>query len=46
MAFEIRKLHRAEGLPIKMIAGTLGISLSRVRAALALMAAALLAQAR
>jgi len=32
---EIRRLHRAEGLPIKMIARTLGISRNTVRAALA-----------
>jgi transposase len=31
---EIRRLHRAEGLPIKMIARTLGISRNTVRAAL------------
>jgi transposase len=31
---EIRRLHRAEGLPIRMIARTLGISRNRVRAAL------------
>ena len=32
---EIRRLHRAEGLPIKMIARTLGISRNTVRAAMA-----------
>lgn len=32
---EIRRLHRAEGLPIKMIARTLGISRNTVRGALA-----------
>ncbi|MGV0724052.1 IS21 family transposase [Mycolicibacterium elephantis] len=32
---EIRRLHRAEGLPIKMIARTLGISRNTVRSALA-----------
>ncbi len=32
---EIRRLHRAEGLPIKVIARTLGISRNTVRAALA-----------
>jgi transposase len=32
---EIRRLHRAEGMPIKVIARTLGISRSTVRAALA-----------
>jgi hypothetical protein len=32
---EIRRLHRAEGLPMKMIARTLGISRNTVRAALA-----------
>ena len=32
---EIRRLHRAEGLPIKMIARTLGISRNTVRVALA-----------
>lgn len=32
---EIRRLHRGEGLPIKMIARTLGISRNTVRAALA-----------
>ena len=32
---EIRRLRRAEGLPIKMIARTLGISRNTVRAALA-----------
>ena len=32
---EIRRLHRAEGLPIKVIARTLGISTNTVRAALA-----------
>ena len=32
---EIRRLHRAEGLPIKLIARTLGISRNTVRAALA-----------
>jgi len=31
---EIRRLHRAEGSPIKMIARTLGISRNTVRAAL------------
>ena len=31
---EIRRLHRAEGLPIKMIARTLGVSRNTVRAAL------------
>ena len=30
---EIRRLHRAEGLPIKMIARTLGVSRNTVRAA-------------
>ena len=30
---EIRRLHRAEGLPIKLIARTLGISRNTVRAA-------------
>ncbi|MCB0948113.1 MAG: IS21 family transposase, partial [Mycobacterium sp.] len=32
---EIRRLHRAEGLPIKLIARTLGISRNTVRAAVA-----------
>jgi transposase len=32
---EIRRLHRAEGLPIKMIAKTLGVSRNTVRSALA-----------
>jgi len=32
---EIRRLHRAEGLPIKMIVRTLGVSRNTVRAALA-----------
>ena len=32
---EIRRLRRAEGLPIKMIARTLGVSRNTVRAALA-----------
>jgi len=32
---EIRRLHRAEGLPIKTIAKTLGISRNTVRAAIA-----------
>ena len=32
---EIRRLHRAEELPIKMIARTLGVSRNTVRAALA-----------
>jgi heme/copper-type cytochrome/quinol oxidase subunit 3 len=32
---EIRRLHRAEGLPIKMIARTLGMSRNTVRTALA-----------
>ena len=32
---EIRRLHHAEGLPIKMIARTLGISRNTVRAAIA-----------
>jgi transposase len=32
---EIRRLHRAEGLPIKMIARMLGVSRNTVRAALA-----------
>ena len=32
---EIRRLHRAEGLPIKLIARTLGISRNTVRAAIA-----------
>ena len=32
---EIRRLHRAEGLPTKLIARTLGISRNTVRAALA-----------
>ncbi|OBB38704.1 MULTISPECIES: IS21 family transposase [unclassified Mycobacterium] len=32
---EIRRLHRAEGLPIKLIARTLGISRNTVRSALA-----------
>jgi transposase len=32
---EIRRLHQAEGLPIKMIARTLGFSRNMVRAALA-----------
>jgi transposase len=31
---EIRRLHRAEGLPIKMIARTLGVSRNTVRAAI------------
>ena len=32
---EIRRLHRGEGLPIKMIARTLGVSRNTVRSALA-----------
>ena len=32
---EIRRLHRAEGLPIKMIARMLGVSRNTVRAAVA-----------
>ena len=32
---EIRRLHRAEGLPIKLIARTLGVSRNTVRAAIA-----------
>ena len=32
---EIRRLHRAEGMPIKVIARVLGISRNTVRAALA-----------
>ena len=32
---EIRRLHRAEGLPIKVIARTLGVSRNTVRAAVA-----------
>jgi hypothetical protein len=32
---EIRRLHRAEGMPIKAIVRTLGISRNMVRAALA-----------
>jgi transposase len=32
---EIRRLHRAEGLPIRMIARTLGVSRNTVRAAIA-----------
>ena len=32
---EIRRLHRAEGMPIKAIARTLGVSRNTVRAALA-----------
>ena len=32
---EIRRLHRAEGLPIKTIARTLGVSRNTVRAAFA-----------
>jgi transposase len=32
---EIRRLHRAEGLPIKVVARTLGVSRNTVRAALA-----------
>ena len=32
---EIRRLHRAEGMPVKAIARTLGISRNTVRAALA-----------
>jgi transposase len=32
---EIRRLHKTEGLPIKLIAGTLGISRNTVRAAVA-----------
>src|SRR3954469_300389 len=32
---EIRRLHRAEGLPIKMIARTLGVSRNTVRTAIA-----------
>jgi DNA-binding NarL/FixJ family response regulator len=32
---EIRRLHRAEGLPIKVIARTLDVSQSTVRAAVA-----------
>ena len=31
---EIRRLHRAEGLPIKMIARTLGVSRNMLRAAI------------
>jgi IS30 family transposase len=31
---EIRRLHRAEGLPIKVIARTLGVSRNTVRSAL------------
>ena len=31
---EIRRLHRAEGLPIKMIARVMGVSRNTVRAAL------------
>lgn len=31
---EIRRLHRAEGLPIKMIARVLGISKNTVKSAL------------
>ena len=32
---EIRRLHRAEGMPIKTIARTLGVSRNTVRAAIA-----------
>jgi transposase len=32
---EIRRLHRAEGMPVKVIARTLGVSRNTVRAALA-----------
>ena len=32
---EIRRLHRAEGLPIKVIARTLGVARNTVRAAIA-----------
>jgi transposase len=32
---EIRRLHRAEGLPIKVMAGVLGVSRNTVRAAVA-----------
>ena len=32
---EIRRLHRAEGMPIKAIARVLGVSRNTVRAALA-----------
>ena len=32
---EIRRLHRAEGLPINTIATTLGVSRNTVRAAIA-----------
>jgi transposase len=32
---EIRRLHRAEGMPIKAIARTMGISRNTVRAAIA-----------
>jgi len=32
---EIRRLHRAEGLPIKMVARVLGISKNTVKSALA-----------
>jgi DNA-binding transcriptional regulator LsrR (DeoR family) len=32
---EIRRLHKTEGLPIKLIARTLGISRNTVRAAVA-----------
>jgi transposase len=32
---EIRRLHRAEGMPIKAIARTMGISRNTVRSALA-----------
>ena len=32
---EIRRLHRAEGLPIKAVARLLGVSRNTVRAALA-----------
>jgi transposase len=32
---EIRRLHRAEGLPIKMIARVLGVSRNTVRTAIA-----------
>ena len=37
---EIRRLHRAEGLPIKAVARVLGISKNTVKAALASDAAA------
>ena len=32
---EIRRLHRAEGLPIKMIARVMGVSRNTVRSAIA-----------